>query len=45
MKSASLRRRSSEALRAADAYERIGAMKDVEECKAILRNIEKKQET
>ena len=35
----------SEALRAADAYERIGAMKDVEECKAILRNIEKKQET
>ena len=30
-----------EALRAADVYKKIGAMSDVEDCQAILRNIEK----
>ena len=29
-----------EALRAVEVYEKIGAMKDVEDCRAILRNIE-----
>ena len=32
----------SEALRAADIYGKIGATKDVEDCKAILRSIEEK---
>ena len=35
----------SEALRAVDVYEGIGAMKGVECCKAILRNIEEKTKT
>ena len=30
----------TEALRAADTYKKIGAMKDVEDCRAILRDIE-----
>ena len=32
----------SEALRAADVYEKLGAAKDVEDCKRLLRMIEKK---
>ena len=35
----------SEALRAAEVYEGIEAVKDVEDCKTILRNIEEKKET
>ena len=31
----------SEALRAADVYEKIGAAKDLEDCKSLLRDIEK----
>ena len=33
----------SEALRAIDVYQRLGAAKDVEGCRRLLRNIEKKQ--
>ena len=32
----------SEVLRAADVYEKLGAAKDVEDCRRLLRNIEKK---
>jgi len=35
----------SEALRAADVFERFGAAKDLEECRAFLRDIEGKWET
>ena len=34
----------SEALRAIDVYERLGAAKDVENCRRLLRNIEKKMD-
>ena len=34
----------SKALRTADIYRKIGAAKDVEDCKAILRSIEEKME-
>ena len=35
----------SEALRCADVYEKLGATKDVEDCRAILRGIEKKRKS
>ena len=39
-KSCKFEEAKTEALRAADTYKKIGAMKDVEDCRAILRDIE-----